>query len=39
MFRFVTVYGTWGRPDLALYKFVDAILDDRSIDIHNHGDM
>lgn len=39
MFRFFTVYGTWGRPDLALYKFVDAILDDRPIDIYNHGDM
>jgi len=39
MFRFFTVYGTWGRPDLALYKFVDAILDDKPIDIYNHGDM
>lgn len=39
MFRFFTVYGPWGRPDLALFKFVDAILDDRSIDIYNHGDM
>lgn len=39
MFRFFTVYGTWGRPDLALYKFVDAILDDRPIDIYNHGGM
>ncbi|MEX0317505.1 MAG: NAD-dependent epimerase/dehydratase family protein [Ruegeria sp.] len=39
MFRFFTVYGTWGRPDLALYKFVDAILDDRPIDIYNHGNM
>ncbi len=39
MFRFFTVYGTWGRPDLALYKFVDAILDNRPIDIYNHGDM
>jgi UDP-glucuronate 4-epimerase len=39
MFRFFTVYGTWGRPDLALFKFVDAILDDRPIDIYNHGDM
>lgn len=39
MFRFFTVYGTWGRPDLALYKFVDAILNDRPIDIYNHGDM
>jgi UDP-glucuronate 4-epimerase len=39
MFRFFTVYGPWGRPDLALYKFVDAILEDRAIDIYNHGDM
>src|SRR6056297_580837 len=39
MFRFFTVYGPWGRPDLALFKFVDAILDDRAIDIYNHGDM
>lgn len=39
MFRFFTVYGTWGRPDLALFKFVDAILDKRPIDIYNHGDM
>lgn len=39
MFRFFTVYGPWGRPDLALYKFVDAMLDGRPIDIYNHGDM
>ena len=39
MFRFFTVYGTWGRPDLALYKFVDAMLDGRPIDIYNNGDM
>ncbi|PRZ44680.1 NAD-dependent epimerase/dehydratase family protein [Tritonibacter scottomollicae] len=39
MFRFFTVYGPWGRPDLALYKFVDAILKGRPIDIYNHGDM
>ncbi len=39
MFRFFTVYGTWGRPDLALYKFVAAILDERPIDIYNNGDM
>ncbi|MBW6496444.1 MAG: GDP-mannose 4,6-dehydratase [Burkholderiaceae bacterium] len=39
MFRFFTVYGPWGRPDLALYKFVDAILDGRPIDVYNHGDM
>jgi len=37
--RFFSVYGTWGRPDLALFKFVDAILDDRPIDIYNNGDM
>lgn len=39
LFRFFTVYGPWGRPDLALYKFVDAILEGRPIDIYNHGDM
>ncbi|WP_108859705.1 NAD-dependent epimerase/dehydratase family protein [Ruegeria sp. Alg231-54] len=39
MFRFFTVYGTWGRPDLAYYKFVNAILENRPIDIYNHGDM
>jgi UDP-glucuronate 4-epimerase len=39
VFRFFTVYGPWGRPDLALYKFVDAILDGRPIDIYNNGEM
>lgn len=39
MFRFFTVYGTWGRPDLALYKFVAAMIEDRPIDIYNNGDM
>ena len=39
MFRFFTVYGPWGRPDLALFKFVEAILDDEQIDVYNHGDM
>ena len=39
MFRFFTVYGPFGRPDLALFKFVDAMLDGRPIDIYNHGDM
>ncbi|MEM9975513.1 MAG: NAD-dependent epimerase/dehydratase family protein, partial [Pseudomonadota bacterium] len=39
MFRFFTVYGPWGRPDLALFKFVDAILEGRPIDIYNHGEM
>lgn len=39
MFRFFTVYGPLGRPDLALYKFVDAMLDGREIDIYNNGEM
>ena len=39
MFRFFTVYGPWGRPDLALFRFVDAILQGRPIDIYNHGQM
>lgn len=39
MFRFFTVYGPWGRPDMALFKFTDAILSGRPIDVYNHGDM
>jgi UDP-glucuronate 4-epimerase len=39
MFRFFTVYGPWGRPDMALFKFVKAILEGDAIDIYNHGDM
>ncbi|MGL6209207.1 MAG: NAD-dependent epimerase/dehydratase family protein [Paracoccaceae bacterium] len=39
MFRFFTVYGPWGRPDMALFKFVKAILEGKPIDIYNHGDM
>jgi len=39
MFRFFTVYGPWGRPDLAYFKFVDAILNGRPIDIYNNGQM
>ncbi len=39
MFRFFTVYGAWGRPDMALFKFVDAALKGRAIDVYNHGDM
>lgn len=39
MFRFFTVYGPWGRPDMALFKFVDAILERRPIDIYNNGEM
>lgn len=39
MFRFFTVYGPWGRPDMALFKFVSAILEDRPIEIYNNGEM
>jgi UDP-glucuronate 4-epimerase len=39
MFRFFTVYGAWGRPDMALFKFVDAALKDKPIDVYNNGDM
>lgn len=37
--RFFTVYGPWGRPDMALFKFTRAIFDNKPIDIYNHGDM
>jgi UDP-glucuronate 4-epimerase len=39
MFRFFTVYGPWGRPDMALFKFTKSILDGKPIDVYNHGDM
>ncbi|TNF65416.1 MAG: NAD-dependent epimerase/dehydratase family protein, partial [Rhodobacteraceae bacterium] len=39
MFRFFTVYGPWGRPDMAHFKFVKAILEGRPIDVYNHGRM
>ena len=38
-FRFFTVYGPWGRPDMALFKFTRAILEERAIDVYNHGNM
>jgi UDP-glucuronate 4-epimerase len=38
-FRFFTVYGPWGRPDMALFKFVDAIRGGRPIDIYGEGRM
>ena len=38
-FRFFTVYGPWGRPDMALFKFVDAILNGRPIEVHGNGEM
>ena len=37
--RFFTVYGPWGRPDMALFKFVDALLHDRPIDVYGDGGM
>ena len=39
MFRFFTVYGPWGRPDMAPYKFTRAILEGETIDVYNYGDM
>lgn len=39
MLRFFTVYGAWGRPDLALFKFVEAALTDQEIDVYNGGEM
>jgi len=37
--RFFTVYGPWGRPDMAYFKFTKAILEGRAIDVYNHGRM
>ncbi len=37
--RFFTVYGPWGRPDMAMFLFTKAILEDRPIDVFNRGDM
>lgn len=37
--RFFTVYGPWGRPDMALFKFTRAIVAGESIDVYNHGQM
>ena len=39
MFRFFTVYGPWGRPDMALFKFTRAMLEGEPIDVYNHGEM
>ena len=39
MFRFFTVYGPWGRPDMAYFSFTNDILEGRPIDIYNHGNM
>lgn len=37
--RFFTVYGPWGRPDMALFKFTKAILEGREIDVYNNGNL
>src|SRR5690606_30831869 len=37
--RFFTVYGPWGRPDMAMYIFTKAILEGRPIDVFNRGQM
>lgn len=37
--RFFTVYGPWGRPDMAIFKFVRAIFEGRPIDVYNHGQL
>ncbi len=37
--RFFTVYGPWGRPDMALFKFTKAMLEGKSIDVYNFGKM
>ena len=37
--RFFTVYGPWGRPDMALFKFTDAMLKELPVDIYNQGEM
>lgn len=39
MFRFFTVYGPWGRPDMAYFKFTRAILSGETIDVYNNGQM
>ena len=39
MFRFFTVYGPWGRPDMALFKFTRGVLEGEPIDIYNNGEM
>tara|TARA_B100000787_G_C16169793_1_gene285841 strand:+ start:369 stop:1373 length:1005 start_codon:yes stop_codon:yes gene_type:complete len=39
MLRFFTVYGPWGRPDMALFKFVKGIINKKKIDIYNQGKM
>ena len=39
IFRFFTAYGPWGRPDMAMFLFTKAILEEKKINIYNHGEM
>jgi UDP-glucuronate 4-epimerase len=39
MLRFFTVYGPWGRPDMAYFKFTKAIIENKKIDVYNNGEM
>tara|TARA_B100000787_G_scaffold9959_1_gene7580 strand:- start:61 stop:1080 length:1020 start_codon:yes stop_codon:yes gene_type:complete len=39
MLRFFTVYGPWGRPDMALFKFTKAIIEEKKMDVYNNGNM
>ena len=39
MLRFFTVYGPWGRPDMAYFKFTNAIIKNKKIDVYNGGEM
>jgi UDP-glucuronate 4-epimerase len=39
MLRFFTVYGPWGRPDMALFKFTKAIIEGKKMDVYNNGNM
>lgn len=39
LFRFFTVYGPWGRPDMALFKFTKGILEGKPVDVYNEGEM
>src|SRR3546814_457995 len=39
MFRFFTVYGPWGRPDMAFFKFTRSVIEGSPIDVYNNGEM
>ena len=39
MFKFLTIYGPWGRPNMSLFKFTKAIMNGEPIDVCNNGEM